>query len=188
MRHGVLVVCAWVSSMVAFPAQALIVAPRLAGTDYAALRDDMVARIPVYAPGWTEHSDSDPGITLLELFAFTVEDLAYRVSLEAPEELLWPDFDSTDEGTLGSIAYLLLDAAYLERHGTDIREQNWLELEGIDPAWTYAQLRAAATRAVPEPASFTLIAAALALLAALNARPRRASSSVARRLRRSAWH
>lgn len=35
-------------------------------------------RIPAHVPDWTGHSDSDPGITLLELFAFVAEGLIYR--------------------------------------------------------------------------------------------------------------
>ena len=35
-------------------------------------------RVPVYTPGWTDHADSDPGVTLLQLFAFLAENLLYR--------------------------------------------------------------------------------------------------------------
>jgi hypothetical protein len=45
---------------------------------YAQLRDELIARIPVYAPEWTDHHPSDPGITLIELFAFLGENLLYR--------------------------------------------------------------------------------------------------------------
>ena len=34
------------------------------------------------APGWTDHNESDPGISLLELFAFLTESLL--LSLAAP--------------------------------------------------------------------------------------------------------
>ena len=30
-------------------------------------------RIPAYTPEWTDHNDSDPGITLLQLFAYLQE-------------------------------------------------------------------------------------------------------------------
>jgi predicted phage baseplate assembly protein len=36
------------------------------------------ARIPVHTPEWTNLNDSDPGITILELFAFLTENLLYR--------------------------------------------------------------------------------------------------------------
>jgi hypothetical protein len=52
--------------------------PILDDRSYAQLRDELVARIPVYAPEWTDHQPSDPGITLIELFAFLGENLLYR--------------------------------------------------------------------------------------------------------------
>lgn len=39
------------------------------------------ARIPVHNPEWTNFNASDPGITLLQLFAFMTESLLYRSSL-----------------------------------------------------------------------------------------------------------
>jgi hypothetical protein len=36
------------------------------------------ARIPVHTPEWTNLNESDPGVTLLELFAFLTENLLYR--------------------------------------------------------------------------------------------------------------
>jgi predicted phage baseplate assembly protein len=39
---------------------------------------DAVARIPVYAPHWTNHNRSDPGITLIELLAWIAEMQMYR--------------------------------------------------------------------------------------------------------------
>jgi hypothetical protein len=51
-------------------------APKLDGRSFEQLRDALLARIPVNAPEWTEHDVSDPGVTLLELFAFLAEDLA----------------------------------------------------------------------------------------------------------------
>ena len=41
-------------------------------------------RIPVYAPEWTDHNPSDPGITLIELFAFLGENLLFRFN-QIPE-------------------------------------------------------------------------------------------------------
>jgi hypothetical protein len=42
--------------------------------------DEMRKRIPFYCPEWTDHNVSDPGITLLELFAWMMEILLYRVN------------------------------------------------------------------------------------------------------------
>jgi len=45
--------------------------------------DDLVrealARLPANAPEWTNHNASDPGITLIELFAYFTEILLYRM-------------------------------------------------------------------------------------------------------------
>src|SRR5262249_6341818 len=45
---------------------------------YQQLRDELVRRIPVYNRKWTDYNPSDPGITLIELFAFLGENLLYR--------------------------------------------------------------------------------------------------------------
>src|SRR5438105_13790653 len=52
--------------------------PILDDRSYQQLRDELVLRIPVYTEEWTDHNASDPGITLLELFAFLGENLLYR--------------------------------------------------------------------------------------------------------------
>ncbi len=59
-------------------------APVLDDRSYQQLRDELVQRIPVYTPEWTDHNASDPGITLLELFAFLGENLLYRFN-QIPE-------------------------------------------------------------------------------------------------------
>src|SRR5437764_3569845 len=52
--------------------------PILDDRSYQQLRDELVRRIPVYAPEWTDHNASDPGVTLIELFAFLGENLLFR--------------------------------------------------------------------------------------------------------------
>src|SRR5881394_521563 len=46
---------------------------------------DLVRRIPVHAPEWTDHNDSDPGITLIQLFAYLAEQVGYRLN-RVPEK------------------------------------------------------------------------------------------------------
>src|SRR4051812_13019630 len=58
--------------------------PILDDRSYQQLRDELVARIPVYAPEWTDFNPSDPGVTLLELFAFLGENLLFRFN-QIPE-------------------------------------------------------------------------------------------------------
>jgi predicted phage baseplate assembly protein len=55
-----------------------LIAPVLDNRTYEQLRDELVGRIPSYAPEWTNHNESDPGIALLELFAHLGESLLYR--------------------------------------------------------------------------------------------------------------
>jgi hypothetical protein len=59
-------------------------APILDDRSYQQLRDELVRRIPVYTPEWTDHNESDPGVTLLELFAFLGENLLFRFN-QIPE-------------------------------------------------------------------------------------------------------
>lgn len=58
--------------------------PILDDRSYQQLRDELVRRLPVYNPEWTDHNASDPGITLLELFAFLGENLLFRFN-QIPE-------------------------------------------------------------------------------------------------------
>ena len=43
--------------------------------------DEARRMIPLYCPEWTDHNLSDPGITLLELFAWMTDLLLYRLNL-----------------------------------------------------------------------------------------------------------
>src|SRR6188472_3842550 len=58
--------------------------PAIDDRTYQELRDDALARIPVHNPEWTNFNRSDPGVTLLELFAFLTEALGYRAN-QIPE-------------------------------------------------------------------------------------------------------
>jgi hypothetical protein len=58
--------------------------PNLDDRKYQELLDEALARIPVHTPEWTNFNKSDPGVTLLEVFAFLTENLLYR-SNQIPE-------------------------------------------------------------------------------------------------------
>jgi hypothetical protein len=58
--------------------------PRLDARSYEQLRDEALARIPIHNPEWTNFNRSDPGVTLIELFAFLTESLLYRAN-QIPE-------------------------------------------------------------------------------------------------------
>lgn len=63
---------------------ALASAPQLDGRSYQDLVNEALARIPIHNPEWTNFNESDPGVTLLELFAFLTECLLYRAN-QIPE-------------------------------------------------------------------------------------------------------
>ena len=46
------------------------------------------ALIPTYAPEWTDHSPNDPGIALIELFAWIVEGMIYRLNRVPDKNLI----------------------------------------------------------------------------------------------------
>jgi hypothetical protein len=47
---------------------------------YREFAEVLRARVAAHAPDWTDHNDSDPGITLIQLFAFLTESLLYRAT------------------------------------------------------------------------------------------------------------
>jgi hypothetical protein len=58
--------------------------PLLDDRSYRELLDEALARIPVHTPEWNNFNKSDPGVTLIEIFAFLTENLLYR-SNQIPE-------------------------------------------------------------------------------------------------------
>src|SRR5919199_1421626 len=58
--------------------------PPLDERKFQDLLDEALARIPVHNPEWTNFNKSDPGVTLIELFAFLTETLLYRCN-QIPE-------------------------------------------------------------------------------------------------------
>lgn len=56
-------------------------APLIDQRDYQQIVSEALARIPSHTPEWTNFDDSDPGVTLLQLFAFMTESIIYRTNL-----------------------------------------------------------------------------------------------------------
>ena len=54
--------------------------PKLDDRTFEELVRELQLRIPRYAPEWTDYNDSDPGMTLLQLFAWLTETLQYRLN------------------------------------------------------------------------------------------------------------
>ncbi len=55
--------------------------PKIDDRRYQDLLDEALNRIPVHNPEWTNFNRSDPGVTLVEVFAFMTESLLYRANL-----------------------------------------------------------------------------------------------------------
>ena len=51
--------------------------PHLDDRDWRELRDEALRRIPIHNPEWTNFNTSDPGVTIIEVFAFLTENLLY---------------------------------------------------------------------------------------------------------------
>ncbi len=63
--------------------------PVLDDRTYAQLVTELTSRIATYTPEWTDQGASDPGITLLELFAFLGENLLFRFNQIPDATKLW---------------------------------------------------------------------------------------------------
>jgi predicted phage baseplate assembly protein len=61
--------------------------PNLDDRRWADLVDEGRTLIPLYAPEWTDHNLSDPGITLMELFAWVAEQGIFRIDRVGPEQV-----------------------------------------------------------------------------------------------------
>lgn len=59
--------------------------PRLDDLRYDRTVEELKRRIPVYAPEWTDHNDSDPGIALIQIFGHLAEQIGYRLN-RVPEK------------------------------------------------------------------------------------------------------
>ncbi|MCP4360648.1 MAG: putative baseplate assembly protein [Chloroflexi bacterium] len=57
-----------------------LTAPQLDDRHFQDLVDEAKKRIPHYTSEWTDHNVSDPGITLIELFAWLTETTLYRLN------------------------------------------------------------------------------------------------------------
>ncbi len=62
------------------PPSTPIIDPR----DFQDIVDEAKRRIPQYCPEWTDHNVADPGVTLIELFAWMTDVLLYRLN-KVPE-------------------------------------------------------------------------------------------------------
>src|SRR3954465_2342092 len=61
-------------------------APNLDDRRFQDLVDDAKRMVQQRCPEWTDHNVSDPGVTLIETFAFMVDQLLYRLN-RVPDRL-----------------------------------------------------------------------------------------------------
>jgi len=61
--------------------------PNLDDRDWRMIKDAMIRNIPARCPEWTDWNVSDPGITLVEVFALAMEELIYRLNLVLPKHM-----------------------------------------------------------------------------------------------------
>src|SRR5512138_1330842 len=66
------------------------------------LMEELRGLIPRYAPEWTDHNLSDPGITLLELFCWVAEGMIYRTN-RIPESSRRRFLELLGAGATGSL-------------------------------------------------------------------------------------
>lgn len=58
-----------------------LIVPQLDNRTYSDILQEALTRISVHNPEWTNYNDSDPGVTLLQLFSFMYESQLYRSNL-----------------------------------------------------------------------------------------------------------
>jgi predicted phage baseplate assembly protein len=57
-----------------------LIAPKLDDRTFQDIVDEAKKRIPHYCKEWTDHNVSDPGVTLIELFAWMTDIILYRMN------------------------------------------------------------------------------------------------------------
>lgn len=57
-----------------------LILPQLDDRQFQDIVDEAKSRITYYCPEWTDHNVSDPGVTLIELFAWMTDLLLYRLN------------------------------------------------------------------------------------------------------------
>jgi len=117
--------------------------PTLDDRRYPDLVEEALSLIPAYAPKeWTNHNPSDPGIMLVELFAWLTEMLLYRL-------------DRIPESHLLTFLKLLNGPDWTLEPGADLKaaiRDSVLKLRQVDRAVTAADHETLAREASPEVA------------------------------------
>ncbi len=81
--------------------------------------------IEPYVPDWTDHTDSDPGITLLQLFSWLTEALLYRHAAEPPAA--FRHFGGDPEPLRGLLSALVNEIDAIQRTLDGLSESAFVE-------------------------------------------------------------
>jgi predicted phage baseplate assembly protein len=115
--------------------------PNLDDRHFQDLVDEAKRRIPRYCPTWTDHNVSDPGITLVELFAWMTEQYLFRLN-QVPDKnyitflnLIGMQLEPATPAK-GDVTFTLAAAATPERHitipaGTEVATERTEAQEAI---------------------------------------------------------
>ncbi|HMH54009.1 MAG TPA: phage tail protein [Candidatus Acidoferrum sp.] len=90
--------------------------PNLDDRTYGDLVEEALAMLPRYAPGWTDHNPSDPGITIIELLAYFAEHFIYRLNRVTTETRLRFLQLLVGVGAHGASGWAALSAEDIDRH------------------------------------------------------------------------
>ncbi len=122
--------------------------PNLDDRRYADLVAEARRLIPVHDPVWTNHNPSDPGITLLELFAYLTELLLYRLDRVTTDNQLkflkllnGPDWAPTPGADLNTDIRATVQALRTRERAVTTADFEYLATESFN-AWLAALQRA----------------------------------------------
>ena len=126
--------------------------PNLDDRTFTDLVEEGRRLIPGFAPSWTDHNISDPGITFIELFAYTVESLMYRVNRvsdankRAFVRLLQPDWTPTPGATIEDELSVVINRTRVEERAVTASDFERLALmvPGVARAYCLAHRNLAA--------------------------------------------
>ena len=76
--------------------------PNLDDRRWQDLTQEAIPLIPRYAPQWTDFNTHDPGITLMEMFAWLTESMVYQLN-RVPDRFTWKFLDFIGYPKLGPL-------------------------------------------------------------------------------------